>query len=127
MRINDQILFKFEKPFFWPISSVFGSKKVFSKNSGSGTHNFIRVSSTSTRVRISNDPIPTKHLDIWQDGKTERLLPATARGLPSITAVDWHLKVKDIEYDDGLTKNYCITVSMQKINSIPAPILKGAL
>ena len=106
---------------------MFGSKKVFSKNSGSGTHNFIRVSSTSTRVRISNDPIPTKHLDIWQDGKTERLLPATARGLPSITAVDWHLKVKDIEYDDGLTKNYCITVSMQKINSIPAPILKGAL
>ena len=23
-----------------------------------------------------------------------------------------------IEYDAGLTKNYCITVSMQKINSI---------
>ena len=37
-------------------------------------------SSTSTRVRISNDPIPVKHPDSWQYGKTERLLPATARG-----------------------------------------------
>ena len=32
------------------------------------------------------------------------------------TSADWHLKVK--EYDVGLTKNYCITVSMQKISSI---------
>ena len=28
------------------------------------------------------------------------------------TAVDWHLKAKDIEYDVGLTKSYCITISM---------------
>ena len=46
------------------------------------------------------------------------ILPATARGLASKTAVNWHLKVKDIEYNVGLTKNYCITVSMQKISSI---------
>ena len=39
-------------------------------------------------------------------------------GLTSKTAVNWHLKVKDIEYNVGLTKNYCITVSMQKISSI---------
>ena len=34
------------------------------------------------------------------------------------TSADWHLKVKDIEQDVGLTKNYCIKVSMQKISSI---------
>ena len=49
-----------------------------------------------------------------KDGQTlfHRILPATARGLASKTAVNWHLKVKDIEYNVGLTKNYCITVSM---------------
>ena len=47
-----------------------------------------------------------------------RILPATARGLTSETGVNWHLKVKDIQYNVGLTKNYCITVSMQKISSI---------
>ena len=53
-----------------------------------------------------------------KDGQTlfHRILPATARGLTSKTAVNWHLKVKDINV--VLTKNYCITVSMQKISSI---------
>ena len=46
------------------------------------------------------------------------ILPATTRGLTSKTAVNWHLKVKDIKYNVGLTQNYCITVSMQKISSI---------
>ena len=48
----------------------------------------------------------------------QRIIPATPMGLTSKTAVNWHLKVKDIEYNVGLTKNYCITVSMQKISSI---------
>ena len=39
-------------------------------------------------------------------------------GLKSKTAVNWHLKVEDIEYNVGLTKNYCITDSMQKISPI---------
>ena len=47
-----------------------------------------------------------------------RILPATARGLTSKTVVNWHLKVKDIEYNVGLTKDYCTTVSKQKISSI---------
>ena len=55
-----------------------------------------------------------------KDGQTlfHGILPATARGLASKTAINWHLKVKDIEYNVGITKNYCITVSMQKISSI---------
>ena len=55
-----------------------------------------------------------------KDGQTlfHRIYPATAMGLTSKTAVNWHLKVKDIEYNVGLTKNYFIKVSMQKIGSI---------
>ena len=55
-----------------------------------------------------------------KDGETlfHRIFPATARGLASKTAINWHLKVKDIEHNVGLTKNYCITVSIQKISSI---------
>ena len=49
---------------------------------------------------------------------------ATAGGSTSTTAVDWHLKVKDIEYNVGLIKYYCNTVSMQKISSIHELILK---
>ena len=49
------------------------------------------------------------------DGRIEEqtqfhtILAATAGVLTSTTTVDWHLKVKDVEYDVGLTKNYCIT------------------
>ena len=46
------------------------------------------------------------------------------RGSASTTAIDWHLKVKDREQDVGLTKNYCITISMQKISSIHKLIFK---
>ena len=55
-----------------------------------------------------------------KDGQTlfHRILPATARGLTSNTAVKTYSKVKDIEHNVGLTKNYCIIVSMQKISSI---------
>ena len=62
----------------------------------------------------------------WKDGQTlfHRILLATTGGLKSTTAVDWHLKVKDIEYDFGMTNNYYITASMQKISSICVLILK---
>ena len=55
-----------------------------------------------------------------KDGHTlfHWILPATARGLISTTTVDWHLKVKNKKCDIGLIKNYCITVSRQKISSI---------
>ena len=52
----------------------------------------------------------------WKNGQTlfHRTLPAAASGPTNTTAVDWHLKVKDIKCNVGLTKNYCLTVSMQK-------------
>ena len=47
-----------------------------------------------------------------------RIIPATPMGLTSKTAVNWHLKVKDIEYNVGLPKSYCIAASMQKFSLI---------
>ena len=38
--------------------------------------------------------------------------------LTSIAAVNWPVYVKDIEYNVGLSKSYCITVSIQKISTI---------
>ena len=58
------------------------------------------------------------------DRPSHRILSATARGLTSKSARNWHLKVKDIEYNIGLIKKYCITVSMQKISSIHKLILQ---
>ena len=52
-----------------------------------------------------------------------KAIPATNGGPTCKTAVDWHLKVKDIDYDVTLLKSYCITVSMQKISSIHKTIL----
>ena len=65
----------------------------------------------------SNSKKTTQQTAGWKDGQTlfRETLPATARGLTSTTTVDWHLKVKDIEYNVGPTKNYCLTVTMQKI------------
>ena len=61
-----------------------------------------------------------------KDGQTlfQRTLLVTAGSPTMTTVVDWHLKVKDIEYNVSLTKNYCITVSMQKIDSIQKLIFK---
>ena len=56
----------------------------------------------------------------------EKGFPATARGLTSTIAVDWHLKVKDMEYDVGLTKNYCIIVNVQKSAQFKNSILRNS-
>ena len=115
--------------FFWG-----GGKKCFPKKSG--THKLIKFSSSITKFReicpsfhptvcwvvfleLDYYPIPRKQPNRqvgWKDEQTQfhGTLPATARDSKSTTAVDWHLKVKDIEYDVGLTKNYCPTVSMKK-------------
>ena len=75
----------------------------------------------STEIYWSNSKKTLKQMAGGKDGQTlfHRILPPTARRLiTSTTAVDWHLKVKNKKSDVGLIKNYCITVSMQKISSI---------
>ena len=60
--------------------------------------------------------------DIWrQDGQTlfHRTLSATASDLISKTEINWHLKVKYIEYKVGLNQKLLITVqsACKKIHS----------
>ena len=69
---------------------------------------------------MSNFKKTPRQISGGKDGQTlfHGILPATARDLASETAINWHLKVKNIEYNVGLTNNYYITVSMQKASSI---------
>ena len=112
MKINNQI--------FWPISPIFRAKKVFPRNRVVKP-GFLAPCQNSEKF---NDLISRKHLDRCQTlGKDEqtlfhKILSAAAMGLITKTEVNRNLQVKDTEYNVGLTRNYCITVSMQKISSI---------
>ena len=92
-------------------------------------HNFIKVSNIMPKYREIYRPNSKKTPGQRAGPKDRqtlfhRIFLATTRGLTSTAAEDWHLKVKDIEFDVGLTKNYCITFNMQKISSIHKLILK---
>ena len=126
-KLMTKFFYKLKKPNF-QIFPNFWSKKVFSKNSGSTMHNIIRVNINMPKfseIEWSNSKKTPRQTTGKKAGQTlfHRILPANTRGLTSTAAVDWHLKVKDIEYNVGLTKIYCITVSMQKISSIYTLIL----
>ena len=78
-----------------------------------------------TEIQWSSSKKAPTQMIRWKDGDTlfHRTLPAAAMGRKSTTTVDSHLKIKNKEYNVGLTKNYCITVSMQKICTIHKLIL----
>ena len=52
----------------------------------------------------------------WKDGQTlfHRTIPATTRDPTSTTSIDGHLKVKDIDYDVGLTKIIALRPACKK-------------
>ena len=52
-----------------------------------------------------------------------RALPATSRSQNSTKSVDWHLKVKDIECDDDLTK----IIASQSVCKISAEFINSFL
>ena len=120
-----KFFFKFKKAYFWPIFGPFpqflGAKNVSLQNLA-----HIKFSRTMSKFRVtwwSHSKKTTQQTAGWKDCQTlfHGTLLATARGPTSTTAVDWHLKVKDIEYHsckNGLSKNCCLTVSMQKISRI---------
>ena len=111
-----KFLFKFKKPIFGPFPQFWEQSKIFKK---------IGLSCATSQWLLapwqnpekSNDSIPRKHPDRWpgsKDGQTlfHGILPW---GVASKTAINWHLKVKNIEYNFGLTNNYCKR-SAQSIN-----------
>ena len=105
---------------FWSIPQFLRAKRFHKK---SGMHNLIRFSSIMPKfqeTQCSNFKKTNQQTVGWKDRQIlfHRTLLATARGAKSTTAVDCHLKVKDIENNVSLTKTYCLTVSMQKDSSI---------
>ena len=108
MKTNDQI-------FFWSISQFLGQKffheiELLCKLLKGFWHH-----AKIQRILMIQLQENTQMLE-GKGGQTlfHRILPATTMGLTSKTAVNSHLKVKDIEYNVGLTKSYFITISMQK-------------
>ena len=128
-----KFFFEFKKPCFWSISPIFRVKNVFPKKSGSVMH--IRVYKGNDfwapfqNSEKSDDSVPIKQLEGQQDRRKDRpcfigpfcLLQRVQRVHLLKTE---HLKVRDIQCDVGLTKNFCITVSMQKTSSIHKLIFK---
>ena len=59
-----KFFFKFKKPYFWPISPIFGTKNFFPKNP--------TLSCACQNSEKPNDLIPRKHWDRQQDGRMDR-------------------------------------------------------
>ena len=101
-KINDQNFLNSKTLFltyFWPTSPILGGKKCFPKKSG--MHNLIRFSITMPKFKetySSNSSRTIQRTAGWKDGQTlfHGTILVTARGITSTTAVNWHLKVKDI-------------------------------
>ena len=118
-----KLFFKFKKPYFWSFLihfPNFWSKQSCSKKSSCHAQ-LLKVFWNHAKIQRN---LMIQFQENTQTGDKDgqnlfhRILPATSRGLTSKTAVHWHLKVKDIEYNVSLTKNNCITVTIQKIGSI---------
>ena len=119
-------LFKFKKPFFWPsfgpFSPIFGSKKFFLKKLGCHIqlhkgfwHHF----------KIQRNLIGQFQENTQTDqekGKKDRpYFTGSFCLLPRVCLVRQQIGIQKSKTQSmmfGLTKNYCITVSMQKISSI---------
>ena len=107
--------FKFKKSYF----TNFWGKKSFSTKSSCYAHNLLQVSGTMPKFREiqwSNLKKTPKQISGGKDGQTlfHRIIPATALGLTSKTAKNWHLKVKDIVHNVGLTKSYASQSACKK-------------
>ena len=77
----------------------------------------------------SNSYETTAHMEGQAEGQRDRqyfkgFFRLFAEDPASTTPADCHLKVKDKEYDTGLSKNYCITNSMQKTSSLDKSLPK---
>ena len=79
-----KFFFKFKKPYFWSFLAHFPNFR--------GKKSFSMKSSCYARLLKG----------FWHHAKIQGKLMT---GLTSKTAVNWYLKVKDIEYNVGLTKD----------------------
>ena len=124
MKINEQYTFlNSEKKLFLALFASFfqflEQKNVFSKNSGSATHNVWHHAKLYRNLMI-------KKTTRQQDRRMDRpyFIEYFQTLLINTTAADWYLNIKNIECNVCLFKTYCINVSMQNIRSIHTLILK---
>ena len=71
-KTNDVIFLKVKNPVFGPFLTIFGHfclMVVFSKKSGSVTHNYIWAPNTMLSFRKTNEPVLRKLTDRWKDGQ----------------------------------------------------------
>ena len=100
MKINDQFFLQIQETLFLAHFLNFWGKKRFSKKLGCHAQLLKGFSHHAKKIQrnlmIQSKKTPT---DDRKDGQTlfQRILPATPGDLTSTTAVDWHLKVRDIE------------------------------
>ena len=104
------------------MTPIFGENKFF-QSIWLGNVQLHKVFWQQGKINKTNDPISRKHPDRQKSIQKDRNT-LFYRTLSSTTAEDWHLKVKDTEYNVDLTKHYCIITSMQKISSVLRLILK---
>ena len=88
------------------MSPIFGAIKFFQSIWLSNVQ-LHKVFWQHVKIKKANDPISKKHPDRQKSIQKDRNT-LFYRTLSSTTAEDWHLKVKDTEYNVGLTKHYCI-------------------
>ena len=107
MKIVEQIFsLNSKKPYFFGLFLAHFpnscSKKSISQKTGSVMHNMIRFLAPCQNSKEPNNPFQETpgQTAQWKDGQTlfHRTIATTTMGPTSTTAVDWHLKVKDIDY-----------------------------
>ena len=127
MKINDQIFLCIQKKsHLWHITTI-----AKTNTPGFVMHNFILCkgfqhhakNQRNLMIQFQENPRDTA-AQKGRQTQCQRIYPVTDGGLTSITSVEWHLKVKDLDYNIDLIKNYCIKVNMQKISSIHTLIHK---
>ena len=118
-----KFFFKFKKPVFGPFPQFLGQKKFFKKRSGchAQLHEGFQHPGKIQRNLIIKFQENTQTDRFRREEQTDPISQnpfSYCQEVTSTIAVDWHLKAKNKKCNVGLIKNYCITVSMQKISSI---------
>ena len=126
-KLMTNIFFKFKNPIFGPFPQFLAQKK-FPKKSSSVTHNLTKVSSTMPKSRetywSSSKKTPQQPAGCkGRQTPFHRTFPATAKSPTSTTAINLHLKVKDIDFDGILTKCNVSQPACKKSNQLKLSFL----
>ena len=124
MKINDQIFLQIQKTLFLALFPNFGAKIFFAKILTLSHTTWWRILASCHNSEKPNDLNPRKQPDWQQDWRMNRSYFMGPFDSYHYGSNKYNCSRLTFEtYDVGLTKNYCMTVSMQKISSIHKLIL----